>query len=287
MTTYTHNMSSDEDEWMSDDEPDDTSFSLNDTSFGLNESKKAFVTYENAETIPKDLDLVNFLDIGSHFVLNRCEPVNKKYPSVHIPERLRGYKSLVISMTLCHHDCETVDVRCPDLKDKFQLHRNHHGVWIDPSSNSLVRMKKKAINQVTKKDIAFRLSTDFKFHTNGIEPTFVFTAIPFQNGKFVYEDASLSKPFSVRSKRQERHTNGSRKRRKKGVEILKINTDISSAQQQLEKLKTRLAQLKSKNGEYVTLFSDMRRYVGEFNPTTNVALGHAFRDISTTESVTL
>ena len=40
MTTYTPNMSSDEDEWMSDDEPDDTSF-------GLNESKKAFVTYEN------------------------------------------------------------------------------------------------------------------------------------------------------------------------------------------------------------------------------------------------
>jgi hypothetical protein len=280
MTSYTPNMSSDEDEWMSDDEPDDTSF-------GLNESKKAFVTYENAETLPKDLRLVNFLDTGSHFVLNRCEPVNKKYPSVHVPERLRGYKSLVISMTLCHHDCETVDVRCPDLKDKFQLHRNHHGVWIDPSSNSLVRMKKKAINQVTKKDTAFRLSTDFKFHTNGIEPTFVFTAIPFEDGRFVYEDASISKPFFVRSKRQERHTNGSRKRRKKGVEILKINTDISSTKEQLEKLKTRLAQLKSKNGEYVTLFSDMRRYIGEFNPTTNIALGHAFRAISTTDSVTL
>jgi len=280
-------MSSDKDEWMSDDEPDDTSFGLNDTSFGLKQPKKALLTYTNAETIPKDLELINFLDTGSHFVLNRCEPVNKKYPSVCIPERLRCYKSLVISIMLYHHDCDTVDVRCPDLKDKFQLDRNHHGVWIDPSTNFSVRMKKKAINQVTKKDTAFRLSTDFKFHTNGIEPSFVFTAIPFEGGRFVYEDASVSKPFFVRSKRQERHTNGSRKRRKKGVEILKINTDISSAQEQLDKLTTRLAQLKSKNGEYVTLFSDMRRYVGEFTPTTNIALGHAFRAISTTDSVTL
>jgi len=270
----------DEDEWMSNNESGDTSF-------GLNGANKAFVTYTNAETMVKDLTLFNFLDSGSHCVLNRCEPVNKMYPSVSIPERLRGYKSLVISMMLYHHDCGSVDVRCPDLKDKFQLFRNHYGVWIDPSRNSIVRMKKKSINQETKKDTAFRLSTDFMFHTNGIEPTFVFTAIPFENGKFVYDDASVSKPFFVRSKRQERHTNGPRKRRKKGVEILKINTDISSAQEQLAKLKTRLAQLKSKNGEYVTLFSDMRRYVGEFNPTTNIALGHAFRDISTTNSVTL
>tara|TARA_B110000285_G_scaffold235611_1_gene318683 strand:- start:5691 stop:6506 length:816 start_codon:yes stop_codon:yes gene_type:complete len=268
------------DEWMSDNESEDTFF-------GSNEPSKAFVAYNNAETIPKDLNLLNFLDTGAHFILNRCEPVNKMYPSVHIPERLRKYKSLVISMMLYHHDCETVDVRCPDLKDKIQLYRNHHGVWIDPSSNSIVRMKKKAINQVTKRDTAFRLSTDFKFHTNGIEPTFVFAAIPFENGKFVYEDASLSKPFFVRSKRQERHTNTSRKRRKKGVEILKINTEILSAREQLEQLKTRLAQLKSQNGEYVTLFSDMRRYVGEFNPTTNIALDHAFRGISTTDSVTL
>lgn len=278
--TYNEVMSSDEDEWVSDEE-------TLDPLFGSNESNKAFVPYTTAETIVKDLDLLNLLDNGSHFILNRCEPVNKMYPSVLIPERLRKYKSLVISLMLYHHDCETVDVRCPDLKDKFQLDRNQHGVWIDPSTNFIVRMKKKAINQETKKDTAFRLSTDFKFHTNGIEPSFVFTAIPFENGKFVYEEASVSKPFFVRSKRQERHTNGSRKRRKKGVEILKINTDISSAQKQLEKLKTRLAQLKSKNGEYRVLFSDMRRYIGEFRPTTNIALSHAFRDISATDSVTL
>jgi len=283
MTTY-EDMTSDEDEWMSDTELENTSET---TSFGSNEPKKAFVTYADVETMSSDLNLINFMDIGSHYILNRCEPVNKMYPSLHIPERLRHYKALVISMMLYHHNCESVDVRCPDLKDKFQLYRNHHGVWIDPSTNFNVRMKKKAINQETKKDTAFRLSADFKFHTNGIEPSFVFIAIPFENGKFVDADTSVSKPFFVRSKRQERHTNGSRKRRKKGVEILKINTDISFAQNQLEKLKTRLVQLKSKNGEYVTLFSDMRRYVGEFNSTTNIALGHAFRDISSTESVTL
>ncbi len=282
MTTYTYeqDMSSDEDEWMDDTVSENTLF-------GSNESKKAFVTYANIETMSSDLNLTNFLDTGSYCILNRCEPVNKMYPSLHIPERLRHYKSLVISMMLYYHDCESVDVRCPDLKDKFQLYRNHHGIWIDPSKNFNVRMKKKAINQETKKDTAFRLSADFKFHTNNIEPTFIFVAIPFENEKFMYEDASVSKPFFVRSKRQERHTDGSRKRRKKGVEILKINTDISSAQEQLGKLQTRLAQLKSKNGEYVTLFSDMRRYVGDFNLTTNIALGHAFRDISSTESVIL
>lgn len=275
---------SSEDEWVSDNEVDDTPY-------GSNIDNKAFVPYASAEAMTKDLELINFLDTGSHLVLNRCEPVNKMYPSVHIPERLLRYKSLVVSMMLYHHDGEAVDVRCPDLKDKFEVFRNHHGVWIDPSIHSIIRMKKKAINQETKKDTAFRLSTDFKFHTNGIEPCFIFTAIPFENGQFVYRDASVSKPFFVRSKRQERHTSGSRKKRKKGVEILKINTDISSAREQLAKLQARAKQLKSKNEEYIALTrhmnSDIRRHVGEFNSTTNIALRHAFRDILSTNSVTL
>ena len=283
--TSEYDMSSDEDEWL--DTDDIVTDEIVDTPFGSNEQNKAYVTYDEAEMMPKDLLLVNFLDTGSHYILNRCEPVSKMYPSVRLPGRLECYKSVVLSMMLYHHDCETVDIRCPDLKDKFELYRNHHGVWIDPSINSVVRMKKKALNQETQRDTAFRLSTDFKFHTNGIEPSFVFTAIPFVNGKFVYEDASVSKPFFVRSKRQERHTNVQRKKRKKGVEIMKINTDISSAQKQLDKLKTRLTQLKSKNGEYATLFSEMSHTIGNFNPTTNIALTHAFRAVEKTNSVTL
>ena len=273
-----------EDEWM-DNEQSEADEQSETMTFGSNERNKAFVDYAIAETMSKDLILVNFLDTGSHLILNRCEPVNKMYPSVQIPERLRKYDSLVLSMSLYRHDCETVDVRFPDLKDKIDYFRNHHGIWIDPSKIFILRMKKKAVNQETKKDTAFRLSTDFRFHTNNTEPSFIVTAIPFENGKFVYKDASVSKPFFVRSKRQERHTH--RKKRKKGVEVKKINTDISFAQEQVDKLQTRLAQLKAKNGEFNALFDNMRAHIGNFHPTTNIALAHALRTVETSESVTL
>jgi len=269
----------------SDDEWTDSS---EHTVHSSNAMEKTPMTYDMAETNAKDLELVHFMDTGTHYVLNRCEPVNKMYPSVLIPERLRGYDSLVLSIMLYHHNCESVDVRFPDLKDKFQLHRNVHGVWINPSENPLVRLKKKAFDAETKKDTAFRLSTDFKFHTNGIEPCFVLTAVPFSNGEFVHQEASVSKPFFVRSKRQERHTNGPKKKRKKAREIRKINTDIYSSEEQLEKLKTRLKQLKSQNSVNAQLFHEMRQSVYPMpTSTTKIALQHAFRAVGKTESVTL
>ena len=62
--TYNEVMSSDEDEWVSDEE-------TLDPPFGSNESNKAFVPYTTAETIVKDLDLLNLLDISD------CQ---QKYP---------------------------------------------------------------------------------------------------------------------------------------------------------------------------------------------------------------
>ena len=270
-----------DDEWIDSCEPEHANR-------GSNAIEKVSVTYDMAEATVKDLGLIHFMDTGTHCVLNRCEPVKKMYPSVFIPERLRKYNSLVLSIILYHHNCESVDVRFPDLKDKFQLHRDNHGVWINPSETPIIRLKKKAFDAETKKDTAFRLSTDFKFHTNGIEPCFVLTAIPFENGKFIQKEASVSKPFFVRSKRQERHTNGPKKKRKKAREIRKINTDIYSSEEQLGKLKTRLKQLTSQNSVNATLFREMRQSVVSMpTSTTKIALQHAFRAMSTTESVTL
>jgi len=276
-------MEESDDEWE-DDEPSTISDSYSDG------SPRAFLPYKACETARNDLVLSNFVNTGSMLVLNRCEPVNKLYPSCSFPSRFQKYDTVVLSLVLFHHDCENIEVRCPDLKDKFKLHRNQHGVWINPVENNTVRMKKKAVDSSTKRDIAFRLSTDFKFHTNGIEPCFIFTAIPFVDGVFLYDEASVSGSFFVRSKRQERHTAVPSKRRKKAREISKLQTDINSAEEQLKLTQERVLRLKSRNNAYGDMFRNMRNEVGALRHSTcKIALEHAFRPVDNqlSNSVTL
>lgn len=239
---------------------------------------KPSMSYSEQNNLPKGLVLQHFMDNGNCVVLNRCEPVNKMYPTVVFPPAFQKFNNVLLSLVLFHHNGGNVLVRHPDLKDKIGLHRNKYGVFINPSCGE-IRMKKKAVDKKTNQDLAFRLSADFKFHTKGVEPSFMFVATPFENGGYLSEQSICSKQFFVRSKRQDRHCATSNKRRKRS-DIDKMITDIESTQRQLDLLMTLNRRLGCQNNTSCGLVKQLQRSLRQMPVgTTKLALEHAFRTV--------
>lgn len=283
-------MSESEDDWVDseDESPPMTTPVLN-TSFDTIDSMIiGQQTHLWQSRLTSSIVLENFDQQDGSLVVNRCEPVKGNYPTFSFPTTYQQYNRVLLTTVLFHPGCEYVQVRFPDLKDKYSLHRSHNGLWVDPSANDSFRMKKKATDKATYMDTAFRLGADFKFHTSGLEPCFVFIATPFQNGAFLTNKTIRSKSFFVRSKRQDRYTGGPHKKRKKEKEVQKINTDIQAARSEKEVLvqqERRLRYLTSVNRHFLRQL----RLKSELLPDgpVKIALMHATRPVESTEMVSL
>ncbi len=241
------------------------------------------------------LQLTNFgLTVESQKVIHRCEPLKdprtgqKHYPTVALPPEMSAYTHVLLTMSLFHPNCGHVHVRFPDLKDKVEQHRSQRGLWVNPKDGSF-RTKKKAVDKGTKEDVGYRLGADFKFHTPGIEPTFVIVATPCDSSGLLMDKAVRSKHFLVRSKRQEQP--GPRKRRKKAKEINKLETDIAAARNQKELLQREDMRLNYVNSKHRGFLRHLKKKLSDSaaltDTTVGIALHHAVRPLHVDETVVL
>jgi hypothetical protein len=239
------------------------------------------------------LPLVNFgITSDARKVIHRCEPLKdpttglKNYPTVTLPPEMKAYSHVLLTMVLFHPNCGHVRVRFPDLKDKVEQHRSEQGLWINTNDGPF-RMKKKAVDKGTKEDVGYRLGADFKFHTPGIEPTFVMVATPCDVSGLLMDKAVRSEHFLVRSKRQEQP--GPRKRRKKAKEISKLETDIAAARnekQLLQREDMRLNYVNTKHGGFLR-YLQKKLETSLKDTTVGIALQHAVRPVTVDETVAL
>jgi hypothetical protein len=201
---------------------------------------------------------------------------------------MKAYTHVLLTMTLFHPNCGHVHVRFPDLKDKVEQHRSEQGLWINPRDGPF-RMKKKALDKGTKEDVGYRLGGDFKFHTPGIEPSFVMVATPCDGSGLLMDKAVRSEHFLVRSKRQEQP--GPRKRRKKAKEISKLETDIASARNErdlLQREDMRLKYVNTKHGAFLRRLQHKIENMTTLKGTTvDIALRHAVRPVHIDDTVSL
>lgn len=239
------------------------------------------------------LQLDNFgLTNDAQKVVHRCEPLKdpttgeKRYPTLVFPSELKAYTRVLLTMSLFHPNCGHVHVRVPDLKDKVDQNRSDQGLWINPNDGPF-RMKKKAIDKATKKDVAFWLGSDFKFHTMGIEPCFVVVATPCDGTALLMDKAVRSEHFLVLSKRQGHP--GPRKRRKKTKELNKLATDIAAARNEKERLYHEDMRLNYVNTKHRKFLLHLRKKLCDIpaNTTTGIALHHAVREVKHGATVAL
>lgn len=221
-------------------------------------------------------------------LLHRDEPVKGRYPTMEIPDTHRSYQRMLLTIALYHEGCEHVVVRFPNTKDKCVQYRGRSGLWINPSESPVVRLKKKAVDLQTREDLAFRLGADFKFHTNGNEPSFILVGTPFEDGRFWPDKAIRSEPFFVRSKRQERDQSVPHKRRKKARELQKLNTDIESARTQKDLLEQQDARMSYVMGQHTQFLKQLNRRTRTLpNGPAKIALLHATRALRMSDTVSL
>lgn len=239
------------------------------------------------------LPLVNFgLTSDARTVIHRCEPLKdpatgqKHYPTVTLPHDMKAYSHVFLTMVLFHPNCAHVRVRFPDLKDKVEQHRSEQGLWINTNDGPF-RMKKKAVDKGTKEDVGYRLGADFKFHTPGIEPTFIMVATPCDVSGLLVDKAVRSEHFLVHSKRQEQP--GPRKRRKKAKEISKLETDIAASRNEKQLLHhedMRLNYVNTKHGRFLRYLKKKLK-TSIKDTTVGIALHHAVRPVHVDEMVAL
>lgn len=234
--------------------------------------------------------LVDNIDIDNGVLtILRCQPVKNNYPTLRFPTTFTQYSRVLMTMTMFHHGLEHVPVRFPNTKDKCEQHRCENGLWLNPSINVAVKLKKKATDPVTKEHVAFSVGSDFKFLTGELDPFFVIIATPFVDGAFKTEHAIRSKPFVVKSKSTMSNNPGPQKRRKKARELDKLNTDIASARMEkttLERDETRLSYLINQHARFLEHLNRRTRTLPE--GPAKIALFHATRNIvKTAETVSL
>ena len=258
MPTHTEPTVSDdsEDEWVDTDDAVDVPKTLH-------TAELPSFKFSELKDIRRSVALVNFVQDENGNTLFRDEPVHKKYPGIRLHSKMASYDSVLIMLVLYFENSERVAVRVPDIKTKKMVPiRRRAGLFVSPKeiSNNTVEFKKKCVDKKSGCDTAFELGVNYRSHTNGIPSQFAFVLVPFQNGKFLTEEAGRSDKFYVKSKRQERFLpqHGRNKRPKMNTETLRIETNIKAAQDIYETLRQRLKVVQHDNAEYTKLMSSVR-----------------------------
>lgn len=249
--------------------------------------------FSELKDIPCSVALMNFTENCHVPTLFRDEPVHKKYPGISLNSKMASYDSIFVMLVLYFENSERVTVRVPDIKTKKMVPiRRSTGLFVSPKeiSNSVIEFKKKCVDKKSGRDTAFELGVNYRSHTQGIPSQFAFVLVPFQNGKFLTEEAGRSDKFYVKSKRQERFLpqNGRTKRPKKNTETLRIETNIKAAQDIYEALRQRLKVVQHDNAEYVKMMSSVRTVL-PLMPDGPVKIGLAYgaRTLITENEVSL
>lgn len=228
------------------------------------------------EKLPVELGLENFVMDESGYNLYRCEPAKKMNPTLCGLSQFSEYESVHISIRLLNAE-KSVVIRTPDLKRKcLNAHRLDQGVLVNAKKEHSVRFKKKCQDK-SGNDTAFELGKGFMSHTLGATPQFIFVAIPYCGG-YVPEKAVRSPPFRIFSKRQERFLEPKKKRRRKNVEIQKLDTDIQNAKATFHMMEQELRHAEFINGAMGAFFNQLRSHVANIeDDTTRIALEFALR----------
>ena len=231
---------------------------------------------DQRQALPIKIPLTNFIQEPSGKSLYRCEPANRKYPGIDL-SKYKDYTAVYLSIMLLNSS-ENVLMRVPDFKTKnIDFLRRENIMFLKPQEEC-IHFKKKCVDKVTKKDIAFELGKGFLSHTFGSTPQFIFIAIPYKDGKFEMSHVGRSEVFHVFSKRQDRFLEHSNKRQKKNTEIEKLDTDIQDAETTLNSLFDRNNRLTQMNAQYHKFYTSIQSQIsGVIDDTVKLALQYALR----------
>jgi len=203
--------------------------------------------------IAEDLEISNLVHMDGRLYVYRCEPANKKYPSIS-SVKLSQWDEYMLMICLANaKDSDAwVPIRFPNFKTKNLsiLRRQSHavrltsgGVAIDEScvfvrsgKVDTLTLKKKCCDKISGQDTAFKLGGGFASHTGNIPAQFSIVAVPFISGKLVLSQAIRTRNFHVKSKRSVDNNSRPNKRRRKTCEIAKLDTDIAEAEIALRQL---------------------------------------------------
>ena len=231
---------------------------------------------DQRQAMPIKIPLTHFIQEPSGKSLYRCEPANKKYPGINL-SIYKDYTAVYLSVMLLNSS-ENVLMRVPDFKTKnIDFLRRENIMFLKPREEC-IHFKKKCVDKVTKKDIAFELGKGFLSHTLGSTPQFIFIAIPYKDGKFEMSRIGRSEAFHVFSKRQDRFLEHSNKRQKKNTEIEKLDTDIQDAETTLHSLINTNNRLTQMNAQYRHFYTSIQNQINDVSDdTVKLALQYALR----------
>lgn len=231
--------------------------------------------------LPKDLKMVNLVSEPTGDVCFRCEPANKIYPGVTIPDNMMQFPFVFLFMGLLN-TTQPINIRIPDLKmpKNFWYLRTDKGIFIDTSKMSSPTIYFKKKSQVKGEDTAFRLGKGYLSHTDDAPPQFSLGAVAFQNGSFIYDSARRTERFYVLSKRQDRFLPPTKKRHKKNTEEARLETNIAAAELTINRTRALRIRLQHRNNIKQRLMASIRHVVSSMpESTAKIALEYAIRPI--------
>lgn len=261
-----------------------------------------YIVRKDRDVIPTTTMLVNVPDVRGRKYIFRCEPADKKYPGVVIPENMRDSEAVLMSIYVHNSVSDPVPMRLPDLKTKNvhiirrfrEIEKAKHSCifLINPGSvaDGTVFFKKKCQNKATGKQTAFDLGKDYLSHTRGFDAQFLIMLIPYEKGRLVLSKASRTEVFHIESKRPERQHPRRNKRLKRNNEVDKIDTNIREAEIALKTLRQELFRLHHHNKKFEVRSRTMKRRLSSL-PEGAVKKGISFAlrnfDSEITEEISL
>lgn len=232
------------------------------------------------------LELENVIRDQGGFVVYRCEPADKKYPTLSGFSSLRKFKHVHVSILVFNSE-EHVTMKTPDMKNKYMSYDEYmDGIIFDPKTTTSLLFKKKCQNKAGV-ETGFELGKGYISHTNGATPQFVFVATPFDNG-YLKSKSVRSAPFRIQSKRQERFLEPKQKRRRTKNDVRKYDTNIGNAKSTFAMLETKLRRAQIVHRAMNRFFDELRNHTDDIDDdTTRLSLQFALRCTEESETASM
>jgi len=249
--------------------------------------KIPLLTRSDRERIPETVEFQNLTVQGQSKYVFRCEPADKKYPGVVVPEHMRTCDAVLISLYVHNSKSDHHMTRVPDFKTKnLNVVRREGGVVFVKNlrllSNWTLNFKKKNKDRVTNKDTAFELGKKFLSYTGDASPRFTFILVPFSNGRLMIAEAARTCKFQIESKRQDQNRRRPKKRLRKNTELLQTETNIREANVTLGSLRQELRRVRLRNTQNVEICHNLKLHCSELSVgPLKLAIEFATRNLGT------
>jgi|MDSY01.1.fsa_nt_gb hypothetical protein len=232
------------------------------------------------------LGLENVIQDQGGLVVYRCEPADKKYPTLTGLSSLRQFEHVHVAIMVFNSD-EHVTMKTPDMKNKYITYVEYmDGIIVNAKNTKSLRFKKKCQNKGGGES-GFELGKGYISHTNGATPLFVFVATPFDH-VYLKNKSIRSEPFRIQSKRQERFLEPKQKRRRTKNDVRKYDTDIGNAKSTFAMLETELRRAQIVHRAMNRFFDELRNYADDIvDDTTRYSLQFALRCSEESETASM